>query len=104
MDPIVKLRRDSGTLLDDSSPYRTIIGRLLYLTITRSDITDAVHSLSQFMLEPMDIHLQAAYRVLKYIKNNPGLGLFYSAKSEVCLNAFADSDWATCPYSRRSIT
>lgn len=104
MDPIVKLRRDSGTLLDDPSPYRTLIGRLLYLTITRPDITYAVHARSQFMPAPTDIHLQAAYRVLKYIKNNPGQGLFYSAKSEVCLNAFADSDWATCRDNRRSIT
>lgn len=104
MDPVVKLRRDSGTLLEDPTPYHTLIGRLLYLTITRPDITYAVHSLSQFMSAPTDVHLQAAYRVLKYIKNNPGQGLFYSAKSEVCLNAFSDSDWATCPDSRRSIT
>ena len=104
MDLVVKLRRDSGTLLGDPSPYRKLIGRLLYLTITRPDITYAVHCLSQFMSAPTDRHLQAVYRVLKYIKNNPDQGLFYSAKSEVCLNAFADSDWATCSNSRRSIT
>lgn len=84
--------------------YRALIGRLLYLTITRLDITFSVHCLSQFMQAPTNVHLTAVHRILRYIKNNPCQGLFYSANSEPCLNSFADSDWATCPYSRRSIT
>ena len=104
MDPLVRLRKTSGTALDDPTSYRALIGRLLYLTITRPDITFAVHSLSQFMSAPTDVHLTAAHRILRYVKNNPGQGLFYSTTSEPCLNAFADSDWATCPDSRRSIT
>ena len=92
MDPLVKLSRKSGTPLDDPSPFRALIGRLLYLTITRPDITFAVHCLSQFMSSPTDVHLTAAHRILRYIKNNPGQGLFYSASSTVCLNAFSDAN------------
>lgn len=50
------------------------------------------------------MHLQAAHRVLRYIKSNPAQGLFYAVTSDICLNAFTDVDWATCPDSRRSIT
>lgn len=76
----------------------------LYLTITRPDITFAVHQLSQFLSAPTDIHLQAAHKVMCYLKTNPGQGLMYSATAELCLNVFADADWTTCKETRRSIT
>ena len=104
MDPSVHLSKTTGTLLPSAKPYRELIGRLLYLTITRPDITFAVNYLSQFLSCPTDVHLQAAHRILRYLKSNPGQGLFYSSDSEICLNAFADADWATCPDSRRSIS
>lgn len=104
MDPYVHLSKDTGTPLDSATPYRELIARLLYLTITRPDITFAVHKLSQFLQFPTDEHLQAAHRILKYLKGSPGQGLFYSADTELCINAFADADWATCPDSRRSVS
>lgn len=93
-----------GTALPNSTSYRELIGRLLYLTITRPDITFAVHQLSQFLSAPSDIHLQAAHKVLRYVKANPGQGLMYSATSELCLNGFADADYGACKDTRRSVT
>ena len=104
MDPKVHLSEESGTLLEDPKRYREIIGRLLYLTITRPDITYAVHHLSRFLSCATDMHLQAAYNILKYLKTNPGQGLFYSASSPICLNGFADADHGTCTDTRRSVT
>ncbi|KAG7578706.1 Reverse transcriptase RNA-dependent DNA polymerase [Arabidopsis thaliana x Arabidopsis arenosa] len=104
MDPKVNLTKDTGTLLEDGRPFRELIGRLLYLCITRPDITFAVHKLSQFLSCPTDIHLHAAHDILKYLKNNPGQGLFYSASTELCLNGFADADWRTCLDTRRCVT
>ena len=95
MDPYAHLSLEDGTPLPSARPYRELIGRLLYLTITRPDITFAVHKLSQFLQRPTDFHLQAAHRVLKYVKGNPGQGLFYSSNSELCLNTFADADWSS---------
>ncbi|XP_019100930.1 PREDICTED: uncharacterized protein LOC109132925 [Camelina sativa] len=74
MDPNLRLTKDMGTLLSSPTSYRELIGRLLYLTITRPDITFAVHQLSQFISAPTDIHLQAAHKVLRYLKQNPGQG------------------------------
>ena len=56
------------------------------------------------MSAPTDTHLQAAYIVLRYLKNDPTQGLFYSANSALKLTAYSDSDWAACLDSRQSIT
>lgn len=104
MDPYVNLTKDTGTPLVVATPYRELIGRLLYLIITRPDITFAVHKLSQFLQFPTDVHLQAAHRILKYLKGNPGLGIFYYVDPAICINAFADANWGTCLDTRRSTT
>lgn len=99
MEPNLKLSDSSGDLLPDPSVFRKIVGKLLYLTHTRPNITYAVHKLSQFMSTPRTDHLKAAQRVLRYIKNDPAHGLFYSASSTVSLTAFCYADWASCPDS-----
>lgn len=104
MDPYVKLSKESGVHLPSDTPYHELIGRLLYLTITRPDITFAVHNLSQLLQAPTDVHLLAAHRILRYLNGNLGLGLFYSANADCCLNAFADANWASCPDSQRSVS
>ena len=52
MDHTLKLSKFKGELLVDSSQYRRLVGRLLYLTITRPNITFAIHKLSQFIERP----------------------------------------------------
>lgn len=104
MDPNVHLSVKHGTPLVNLTPYRELIGRLLYLTITRPDITFVVNKLSQYLSCATDIHLQAAHKLLRYLKGNPGQGLLFSASSDLQVIAFADADWGTCPDSRRSIS
>jgi hypothetical protein len=104
MDANLKLSKDQGTPLSDPTSYRRLVGRLLYLTITRPDIAYATQVLSQFMDSPRQPHLDAAYRILKYVKFAPGQGLFYPAVSDFQIKAFCDSDWAGCIDSRKSTT
>ncbi|CAL1401965.1 unnamed protein product [Linum trigynum] len=101
-----RLSSDDGPLLgkDEGTLFRKIIGRLHYLTITRPDLTFAVQQLCQYQAAPTSNHLQLAYRILKYLKNAPGQGLFYPSKSDLQLRGYSDSDWASCPDTRRSTT
>lgn len=68
MEPNLKLNKDDSPLFSNSSCYRRLIGRLIYLTITRPDITFSVHILSQFMDRPRQPHLDATHRIFRYIK------------------------------------
>lgn len=90
--------------LGDPNNFRRIVGRLLYLGFTRPDISHATQQLSQVMQDPQENHLQLAMHVLRYLKGTINYGLFYPAKSDLCLKAFCDSDWATCKETRKSIT
>ncbi|XP_020204935.1 uncharacterized protein LOC109790232 [Cajanus cajan] len=103
-DYTTKLTSDTDTPLADPSPYRRLIGRLIYLTSTRPDITYAVQNLSQFVSSPTDLHYRAAFRVLRYLKQSLGVGIFFSSSSALQLKGFSDSDWAGCPETRRSVT
>eukprot|EP00261_Vitis_vinifera_P032112 XP_019073355.1 PREDICTED: uncharacterized protein LOC109121949 [Vitis vinifera] len=103
MDLNLKLSQDDGDLIEDPTSYRRLIGKLLYLTITRPDLSYSVNRLNQFLATPRKPHLQVVFRILQYIKRTPGQGLFFSSNSKVQLKAFADSDWASCPDTRRFI-
>jgi len=102
MDNLVKLSFTRSVPFTDVHAYRRLIGRLMYPTNTRLDITFSVHKLSQFLNKPTIAHYNATIRILKYIKGAPSFGLFFSS---IChLKAFCDSDWGTCSDSRQSVT
>ena len=67
------------------------------------DIGYVVHKLNQYLSSPKLPRLQAAYKVLKYLKNNPRKGLFFFAQSTLHLKSYCDADWAGCLETRRSI-
>jgi hypothetical protein len=71
METNLKLSRTSGESLVDPTSYRRLVGRLLYLTITRPDIAYSVQILSQFMESPRQPHFDVVVRVLRYIKSAP---------------------------------
>ena len=78
MDSAKQLGQEAGELMAEPLKYRRLIGRLLYLCITRPDITFAVHKLSQYVSKPCEEHWIAVEKILRYIKGTPGHGLFYS--------------------------
>ncbi|GJZ75689.1 uncharacterized mitochondrial protein-like protein [Tanacetum coccineum] len=78
LDLRIKLEYTDGEPLSYPSHYRTLVGKLIYLTISRPDIAFAAQLLRQ--------------------------GLFFPKTNHPVLHAYYDSDWASCPSSRRSVS
>ncbi|XP_019450585.1 PREDICTED: uncharacterized protein LOC109352859 [Lupinus angustifolius] len=94
--PIAKgtsFSNDSSGPYYDPAAFRRLVGRLLYLTNIRPDISFSVQQLSQFMNAPTNAHHQALTRILRYLKKAPGQGIFYPANYVLQLKGFSDSDW-----------
>jgi hypothetical protein len=77
MEQNLKISKSDGSLLDDPTSYRHLIGRMIYLTMTYLDLAYVVQHLSQFMDQPQQPHLDAAHRVFRYLKASPSQGLFF---------------------------
>src|SRR5512144_1559420 len=90
------------TLLEDADLYCRLVGKLIFLVVTRPDISYAVSVLSQFMQAPRTIHLEGVYRVLAYIKRAPGKGLLYRRQGHLRVEAFSDSGFAGDKEDRKS--
>ena len=100
-DTLVKLNAHltllGGKPLSNPSLYRRLVGSLIYLTITRPDISYAVHQVSQYLSAPRSIHYATILCILRYLKVSLFNGLFYSIKSPLVLCAFFYADWAGDP-------
>ncbi|XP_021726228.1 uncharacterized protein LOC110693416 [Chenopodium quinoa] len=102
--PSLKLSTEHGELLKEPDVYRRLVGRLLYLGITRPDLSYSVQHVSQFMHSPRVLHLRAALHVLRYLKGTINCGLWFSAHSSLDLSAYSDTDWGGCQFSSRSLS
>ncbi|CAH9096264.1 unnamed protein product, partial [Cuscuta epithymum] len=71
IEPNHNLAHASGPPLTDPEPYRRLVGRLVYLAVTRPDLAYVVHILSQFLHNPSQDHWHAALRVVRYLKGSP---------------------------------
>jgi len=104
MEQYLKLTPDDGELLKNPIKYRRLVGRLIYLTVTRPDIAFSVRNLSQYIHDPRKPHWDTAIRVLKYIKGSLGQGLLLPSENNLTLTAYCDSDWGGCQTTRRSVS
>lgn len=95
-----KLHQTDGSPVSCPSTYRCLVGSLLYLTMTRSNISYAVQIISQFVSNPYTTHLAAVQCILQYLRGTPSHGLLYSARSPLTLQSYADADRAWCSDTR----
>ena len=104
MELHLQLRASDGVPLSDPSRYRHLVGNLVYLAVTRPDISHAVHILSQFVGAPTSVHYAHLLRVLRYLRGTASRGLFYSRQSSLQLQAYSDVTWTSSPDDRLSVT
>ena len=97
-----RLNSHDGESLSNATLYRQLVGSLIYLTVTRPDISYAVHVVSQFMATPRSSHYTSVLMILRYLKGIIFDGLHFSSHSSLTLQAYSDADWAGDPTNRRS--
>jgi histone deacetylase 1/2 len=90
-----KLSREDGVLLasGDATRYRSIVGGLQYLTLTRPDLAFSVNKVCQFLHAPTTIHWSAVKRILRYVNGTMNTGLYIRKSNSRRVSAFSDADW-----------
>ncbi|CAL8121905.1 unnamed protein product [Prunus armeniaca] len=94
-----KLSKSDGEPLSNPQQYRSILGTLEYVTLTRPELSFFVNKVCQFMHNPTSEHWVSVKRILRYLKKTISHGLFLSH----AIQAFCDADWAGCLNDCRSI-
>ncbi|KAI5337565.1 hypothetical protein L3X38_016836 [Prunus dulcis] len=97
-----KLSKSDGEPLSNPQQYRSIVGALQYVTLTRPELSFSVNKVCQFMHNPTSEHWASVKSNLRYLKKTISHGLFLSKSSSHAIQAFCDADWAGCPDDRRS--
>ena len=99
-----ELRKHDGEAEVDPTYFKSLVGSLRYLTCTRPDILYGVGLISRYMETPSQSHLNAAKRILRYIKGTLNEGILYPSNQEVKLIGYSDSDWGRDLDERKSTT
>jgi len=90
MDSNCKLLKDEAKLFEDSVRYRHLIGKLNYLTITRTYISYVVSVVSEFLEDPQVSHWEAVTRIICYLKRAPSLGILYRTNEHLKVEGFTE--------------
>ncbi|KAL0401802.1 UNVERIFIED_CONTAM: Retrovirus-related Pol polyprotein from transposon RE1 [Sesamum latifolium] len=104
LPPGIKLSAEEGNLLADPSRYRRLVGRILYLSFTRPDVSHTAQQLSQFLHHPCQSHWNATTHLVRYLKGSSTTGMFFPLSNDLRLTTFCDADWAGCLDTKRSLT
>ena len=93
-----------GKPLSNPFLYRWLVGSLVYLTVSRSDISYAIHQVSQFLFASRSTYYATILCILWYLKDILFHGFFYSTPSPLVLHAFSNANWVGDPANQRSTT
>nr|XP_040256272.1 uncharacterized mitochondrial protein AtMg00810-like [Aegilops tauschii subsp. strangulata] len=104
VDTKAKLSALDGSPASDASFYRSFVGALWYLTLTRPDLTYAIQQVCLHMHSPLDSHWNLVKRILRCIRGTMAFGLTLTASCSTEMVAYSDADWAGCPNTRRSMS
>jgi hypothetical protein len=91
----------SGNMVEQKM-YRSMIGSLLCVTISRPDVMFSVCTCARFQASPRESHLKATKRILRYLKYTQIVGLWYPKGAKFELIGYSDSNYAGCKVERRS--
>ena len=102
MSTTLKLTKDENGVKVDTTLYRSMIGSLLYLTASRPDICYSVGVCARYQSNPMESHVSAVKRIIRYVNSTSDYGIWYSKDTNSNLACFSDADWAGNADDRKS--
>ncbi|XP_022891852.1 uncharacterized protein LOC111406703 [Olea europaea var. sylvestris] len=104
MIPNVKLGAEDENVFVDADKYRSVLGKLNYLTITQPDIAFPISIVSHFMLSPRTSHWDVVTHILRYLKGSPGRRILYKDRGHCRVEGFSNTDWTGSLVDRCSTT
>ena len=102
MSTTLKLTRDENGVKVDPTLYRSMIGSLLYLTASRPDICYSVGVCARYQGNPMESHVTAVKRIIRYVNSTVDFGIWFSKDTNANLVCYSDADWAGNADDRKS--
>ncbi|XP_040951523.1 uncharacterized mitochondrial protein AtMg00810-like [Gossypium hirsutum] len=97
----LRFNKEDGSLVDREK-FQRLVGKLIYLSLTRPDIAFPVNVISQHMTNPTEEHMAAVNKILKYLKKTPGHGLMFNKTQDRTVKIFIDSSWVGDLTERKS--
>ena len=104
METNTKICAHEGKELNNEMTYRQLVGSFIYLTLTRPNISYVIEAMSRYMQSPKKLHLDVAWRILRYFKGTIDYGLLYKRSKNCKLVRYCDADYAGDHNTRRSTT
>ncbi|GJY61692.1 retrovirus-related pol polyprotein from transposon TNT 1-94 [Tanacetum coccineum] len=86
----------------DKTKYNSMVGALMYLTASRSDIVHATCYCARYQARPTEKHLREVKGIFQYLKNTINMRFWYPKDTSFNLTAFSDSNHAGCLDIRKS--
>jgi histone deacetylase 1/2 len=104
LSPTEPLSVNDGTPLvsDENTQYRSIVGALQYLTLTRSNLFYSVNKVCQYLHAPTTEHWTTAKRILRYVRDTLIVGITFTKSPTTLLSAFSDTNWTGSLDDKRS--
>ncbi|KAA0064018.1 putative mitochondrial protein [Cucumis melo var. makuwa] len=97
-----KLGNFDDQVLVDKEQYQHLVGKLIYLSHDRPNISFVVSVVSQFIQALYEKHMEAVNRILRYLKNTTGKGLMFRKTNRKTIEAYTDSDWEGSVIDKKS--
>ncbi|XP_071713244.1 uncharacterized mitochondrial protein AtMg00810-like [Rutidosis leptorrhynchoides] len=100
--PNQKLFIENGAQLANQEEYQKIVGKLIYLSHTRPDLAYSGEVVSQFLHEPQVHHMEAVWKIIRYLKGTAGHGVLFKNNGHLKTQIYTDAAWGGEKGGRKS--
>ena len=99
----LKISSQDGVPIENAQLYKSTIGTLQYVTVTRPELAYSVNKVCQFMQRPTDEQWKTVKRILRYLRATMDYGIHLNKVVELSLIGFSNADLGSNPDDRRSV-